>query len=213
MGHHCKRQSAQQQHRIAKYAEKVEANHFFNLLTSPQLLETVEAQLPEHRERYYPPTVTLSMFLRQTMSADGSCQNAVNEAVVNQLLSGLPGRSTHPAGGCRSHRAGGGGWRGRQVDLVDGKTVGRTDTEATQACYPQQGQQAPGVGFPLARLVGVMSLATGAVLDVAMGPYQGKSTGEYGLFRRLKESFVEGDVMLADSYFCSYFLNLRSSIS
>jgi|TARA_B100000315_G_scaffold145453_1_gene134378 hypothetical protein len=228
MKHHCKRHCAQQQRRIAKQVKKVDASHFFNLLTGPQLLETVEAQLPPHRERQYPPTMTLAMFLGQTLSADGSCQNAVDEAVVNQLLSGLPVASAHTGGYCLArqrlplamvstlarqsgtllgeHTPKAWLWRGRQVKLVDGTTVSMPDTEENQACFPQHGQQASGVGFPLARLVGVMSLATGAVLDVAMGPYQGKGTGEYGLFRRLKNAFVEGDIMLADSYFCSYFL-------
>ncbi len=45
-----------------------------------------------------------------------------------------------------------------------------------------------------------------AVIDAAMGPYKGKCTGEYGLFRRIREAFVEGDIMLVGSYFCSYFL-------
>ena len=72
--------------------------------------------------------------------------------------------------------------------------------------FPQPGGQASGVGFPQARLVGVISLSNGAVLDAAMAAYQGKGTGEHGLFRGLKGSFVEGDVMLADGYYCSYSL-------
>ena len=80
------------------------------------------------------------------------------------------------------------------------------DTEANQARFPQHGGQVPGVGFPLARIVGVISLSHGALLDAAMGAYQGKGTGEHGLFRELQEAFVEGDMMLADSYYCSYFL-------
>ena len=59
------------------------------MLTGPELLGRLEALLPEYRERKYPPTVTLAMFLGQVLSADGSCQNAVNEAVVSQLLRGL----------------------------------------------------------------------------------------------------------------------------
>ena len=59
------------------------------------------------------------------------------------------------------------------------------DTPENQARYPQQGGQKPGVGFPIARLVAVTSLAHGAVLDVAMGPYKGKGTGEHSLFREL----------------------------
>jgi hypothetical protein len=54
--------SAQQQRCISKQVQKAEVNHFFNLLTSPQMLDIVEAQLPEHRESKYPPTLVLSMF-------------------------------------------------------------------------------------------------------------------------------------------------------
>jgi len=49
---------------IARRAKATEAIEFFNVLTSPALLETTEALLPEHRERLYPPTVALSMFMR-----------------------------------------------------------------------------------------------------------------------------------------------------
>ena len=61
------------------------------------------------------------------------------------------------------------------------------------------------MGFPLTRLVGVISLASGALL-AALGPCQGKGTGEHALFRELHEVFVAGDLMLADSYYCTYFL-------
>lgn len=225
---HCNRPSLPQQRRLAKQAQKIDANHFFNLLTGPQLLETVEAQLPEHRERHYPPTLTLSMFLGQVMSADGSCQNTVNEALVNRLLSGMSVSSANTGGYCiarqrlpqemvstlarqtgvllGAHTPTGWLWRGRHVKLVDGTTVSMPDTEANQVRFPQPGGQAPGVGFPLARLVGVISLSNGAVLDAAMAAYQGKGTGEHGLFRGLNGSFIEGDVMLADGYYCSYFL-------
>jgi hypothetical protein len=63
---------------IASRANSTQAVEFFNLLTSPELLQTTEALLPKHRERLYPPTVTLSMFIRQVLEADGSCQKAVN---------------------------------------------------------------------------------------------------------------------------------------
>ena len=209
-------------------ASEVDAMHFFNLLTSPELLEELEALLPEHRERRYPPTVTLAMFLGQVLSADGSCQNAVNEAVINRLLSGLSAQNAATNAYCMArqrlpqqmiqelaYRVAAGleartpkawRWRGRPVKLTDGTTTLMADTPANQASFPQHGQQERGAGFPIARLVGVISLDHGAVLDVAMGPYKGKGTGEYGLFRQLKECFSAGDVMVADSYYCSYFL-------
>ena len=92
------------------------------------------------------------------------------------------------------------------MKLVDGTTVSMPDTAENQARFPQHGQQEAGVGFPLARLVGVIALSNGAVLDAGIGPYQGKDTGEHGLFRGLKRCFYDGYVMLADGYFCSYFL-------
>ena len=228
MGHNFNCRSVQQQRRFAKRAQKVDANHFFNLLTDPRLLGLVEAQLPAHRERQFPPTLTLAMFLGQIMSADGSCQNAVNGALVARLLAGMNPGSTSTSGYCQARQrlpqemvgmlARQSGallgeqtppawlWQGRPVKLVDGTTVSMPDTAENQARFPQHGQQEPGVGFPLARLVGVIALSHGAVLDAGIGPYHGKGTGEHGLFRGLRRCFSEGDVMLADSYFCSYFL-------
>ena len=80
------------------------------------------------------------------------------------------------------------------------------DTSENQAVYPQPSTQAPGVGFPLARLVMVICLATGAALDAAIGPHNGKGSGELALVRSLLEGFRPGDVMLADALYCNYFL-------
>jgi hypothetical protein len=52
----------------------------------------------------------------------------------------------------------------------------------------------------------VICLATGAALDVAVGPHSGKGSGELGLVRRLLKGFSPGDVMLADALYCNYFL-------
>jgi hypothetical protein len=208
--------SQQQAREIGRRARQVDSMDFFNLITGPELLETLEALLPEYRERKFPPTVTLAMFLGQVLRADSSCQNAVNEAIVNQLLQGADAVSANTGGYCQArdrlplelvremgrrcgvmmnkHTPQGWLWRGRHVKLTDGTTTLMPDTERNQA------------GFPIARLVCVMSLANGAVLDVAMGPYKGKGTGEYGLFHELLGCFSPGDVMLADSYYCSYFL-------
>jgi hypothetical protein len=220
--------SQQQVREIRRRAKQVGSMDFFNLITGPELLERLEALLPEYRERKFPPTVTLAMFLGQVLRADGSCQNAVNEAIVNQLLQGVAAVSANTGGYCQArerlpidlvrelarqtgvmmnqHTPQGWRWRGRHVKLTDGTTTLMPDTAENQAQFPQHGSQEKGAGFPIARLVCVMSLANGAVLDVAMGPYQGKGTGEYGLFRELLGCFARGDVMLADSYYCSYFL-------
>ena len=221
-------QMHQHRSRIQRRAKSTRAVEFFNILTSPQLLETTEALLPEHRERLYPPTVTLSMFLRQTLEADGSCQKAVNGWAAQRAADGLSACSTRTGAYCRARQRlplemvqtltrqtgrllsqkalAPWQWRGRAVKLVDGTGLSMPDTPRNQAKYPQPSTQESGVGFPLARLVAVICLSTGAALDAALGPHSGKGSGELGLVRGLLGSFEPGDVMLADALYCNYFL-------
>jgi hypothetical protein len=219
-----------QQHRksVGRRARQIEAVGFFNVLTGPELLEQTEVHLPEHRERLYPPTVTLAMFMKQSLNEDRSCQKAVNGWAAQRVAEGLSANSVDTAAYCRarqrlpvemvmaltretgrllSERAPQGWrWRGRTVKLVDGSTISMPDTAANQSCYPQPCSQAAGVGFPLARILAVICLSSGAVLQAAIGPYQGPGNSELGLLRSLGEIFCAGDVMLADALFCNYFL-------
>jgi hypothetical protein len=95
-------------------------------------------------------------------------------------------------------------WRGRHAKLVDGFTFTMPDTPANQQTFPQQNTQAVGVGLPIARACAVLSLATAAIHDVAVGPYQGKETGETALLRKMLGSFNAGDVVVFDRYYGSY---------
>ena len=97
-------------------------------------------------------------------------------------------------------------WQGKEVKLVDGFTFTMPDTPENQEAFPQSNTQSPGVGFPMARVCAVLSLANAAIADVAIGPYAGKETGETALLRNILHAFQPGDVMLADRYFCSFFM-------
>jgi hypothetical protein len=97
-------------------------------------------------------------------------------------------------------------WLGRHVKIGDGTTLLTPDTEANQAEWPQARTQKPGVGFPILRLVVLLSLATAALCGLAIGPYKGKETGEPALLRELLDRFQRGDVFLGDCAFCSYFM-------
>jgi len=97
-------------------------------------------------------------------------------------------------------------WQGKEVKLVDGFTFTMPDTPENQAEFPQAKTQEPGVGFPIARACAVLSLANAVIHDVAMGPYVGPETGETALLRKVIDTFKPGDVMLADRYFCSFFM-------
>jgi Transposase DDE domain len=218
----------QQQRQIKRRVHAADAVEFFNILTAPELLQITEAHLPEYRERLYPPTVTLSMFLSQALSADRSCQQVVNAWQAQRVAEGLSAHSVLTGGYCRARqrlpqgmvdalvRASGQLvsqrarrewlWQGRAVKLLDGTTMSMPDTLANQQCFPQSCRQAAGVGFPLARLVGVICLATGAVLNAAVGACVGKGGSELALTRQLYEAFQRSDIALGDALYCNYFL-------
>jgi hypothetical protein len=78
------------------------------------------------------------------------------------------------------------------------------DTPANQAAYPQPVAQKPGLGFPLARLGAVFSLACGALVDLGICRYAGKGQSELGMLRTLWGIFLPGDVVLADRLMCAW---------
>lgn len=226
--HPKRRAAAHQQQRVRRHGADSDSYAFFNLLTSPELLDQVESLVPEYRERLFPPTETLSMFLAQALSADRSCQKAVDDAAIKRLAGGLPVCSTHTGAYCRARarlpvdmlstlarhtgrliaeqapRAW--HWEGRPVRLVDGTTLPMPDTPDNQQAYPQPRSQEPGLGFPLCRLVGILCLGSGAVLDAAIGCYRGKGGDEQSLLRTMLDTLKAGDLLLGDAYYATYFL-------
>ena len=199
----------------------------FNLLTSDLLFDELESRLPQHRERCFPPTETLAMFVSQSLNSDRSCQQIVNQAAVQRLLTGLPVCSTHTGGYCRARQrlpldlvsglASHVGqqidqqvperwrWQGRRVRLVDGTTVTMPDTSANQAAYPKHGGQKSGLGFPICRIVGITCLSSGALLNAAVGCFNGKGGDEQTLLRSIQDTLEPGDMLLGDAFFPTYF--------
>ena len=97
-------------------------------------------------------------------------------------------------------------WLGLHAKLVDGFTFTIPDTVENQRESPQSKSQKPGIGFPIARAVAILSLATACVMDLAVGPYAGKETGETALLRQLLDSFASGDVAVMDRFYCSFMM-------
>ncbi len=97
-------------------------------------------------------------------------------------------------------------WQGLEVYIADGTHVSMPGTPENRAVYPQPVVQQEGIGFPLARLAVLLSLATGACLDLAVAPYPGKGTGETSLLRLMCDSLRPGDVVVADALFDNYFI-------
>ena len=90
---------------------------------------------------------------------------------------------------------------GRRVMIVDGTGISMPDTPQNQAVWPQPAGQQPGCGFPMLKLVGLFSLASGALLEAATGNLH---VHESTLFRGLWSKLQKGDIVLADRGFSSY---------
>jgi Transposase DDE domain len=162
------------------------------------------------------------------LSDDHSCDEAVDRLQKARYDQGLPAVSPETTSYCAArdrlpegvfwelaHRTGRAipekadlSWlfHGRSVKIIDGTTVVMPDTARNQEAYPQPSSQAPGLGFPIARLLVVFSLAVGTVLEAAMGRYQGKQTSELALLRMVIDQFRPGDIVLADRSYCSYWV-------
>jgi hypothetical protein len=199
---------------------------FLEILSRPLVERACRHHNHPFRDRVYTPWVTLGIFLTQILSQDQSCDEALEHFQKFRYDRGLPAVAPKTTSYCEArqrlpedllwdlmrrtghtvqHQASD-DWlfHGRAVKIVDGTTLLMPDTPANQAAYPQLTSQAAGLGFPIARLLVVFSLAVGTVLEAAMGPYQGKQTGEQSLLRQLIDHFRPRDVILADRFHCSY---------
>jgi hypothetical protein len=201
---------------------------FADVLTEASILEVLSAHGVGYRDRVFGPVTTVWGFLSQVLSDDHSCRDAVTRVIAHRAASGLEVCSPNTASYCNARArlptgvlrtlakrtawelqagaADGWKWHGRDVFIADGSHVSMPDTPQNQAAYPQVYNQQPGVGFPLARLAVLLSLATGACHDLAIAPYAGKGTGETTLLRRMYEALRPGDVVVADALFDDYFL-------
>jgi len=94
-------------------------------------------------------------------------------------------------------------WCGHHVRVVDGSSVTAPDTPANQKAFPQQSVQKPGCGFPIIRLVALLSLATGMLTAWATGSW---SRHEVGLLQTLWDYLRPDEVLLADRGFCNWAL-------
>ena len=172
------------------------------------------------------PLVTLNAFIFQVLSDDGSCKQAVAGVLIDRIVDGQSAntvntgpyckarqrlplkelRAATTAAGLRLHNQALSVWRwkGYNVVLTDGATVQMPDTPENQADFPQLDSQKPGLGFPIARMVVLISLAAGTVLDYSLGAYQGKGTGETSLLSLLFGSLSAGDLLMADRYYCTF---------
>ena len=201
---------------------------FADILTEASIRDVLNEQGVKYRDRVFSPITTIWGFLSQVLSEDHSCRDAVSRIIAQRAANGKTVCSPNTASYCNARSriltnvlstlatrtaeelqtsvADQWKWNGRSVFIVDGSSVSMPDTPENQRKYPQPPTQATGLGFPLARIAVLLSLATGACHDLAIAPYKGKGTGETNLFRRMYDTLKPGDVVLADALFDDYFI-------
>jgi len=194
-----------------------------DLISQPRLLEIIQEESSKYRNRLYSPMQTLCMFISQAISSDSSCQKAVNEvALFNSSQSVATGGyckarqrlNETMVSKCAKAVAKSNEerilkkwcWQEKTVYLVDGTTLIMPDTPANQETYPQTSVLPKGLGFPICRVVGIISLASGSLIDACVSPYHGKGASEQTLLRSMLGTFKRGDVVLADAFYSTYFL-------
>ena len=192
---------------------------FTDVLTDDVVADALAA-VGHWLDRIFSPLVTLRLFLGQVLSPDHSCRAAVARPNAHRAARGQRPCSARTGAYCRARRRlpeaffsaaacsvgrsldakaeRGWLWRGRRVYLFDGTTVTMPDTPENQAAYPQVYNQGAGLGFPVARVGAVISLACGAVVNLGFCRYAGKGEGEVSLLRRLWDVLAPGDVLVAD---------------
>jgi hypothetical protein len=179
------------------------------------------------RRRVFMPAATFWSFLAQVLSPTQPCREAVRqvqamrrlrrkstiasgtgaycqarrrlpEPVLERISEGIAGMLAEAAAPARL-------WRGLRVGVVDGTGASMPDTPANQAAWPQSRRQKPGCGFPVMKLVGLFSLATGAVHSVATGTLH--DAEQVLLCRQLWNPLCHAfDLLLGDRAFGSYAL-------
>lgn len=217
--------------RVQPYRQQVRDDPdlcFTKLLPQEQIEAALERHQVRYRKRLYTPLVTIWTFLYQVLATDQSCRAAVARLLARWCVGekGLGSAKTDPYCKARERlpeplladlaRHSGAELQaqvrpsqllqGRPIQIADGTPLSMPDTPENQEAYPQQAAQKEGLGFPILRLVGLISLSCGAVLDVALAPYHGKQTGETALLRQLLGSLRTGDILLADAIFCNYWM-------
>jgi hypothetical protein len=200
--------------------------HQFESLFTPLIPRWRLAQQeegPHSRDRCWNLRLVFWTFLWQVAQAGAACREAIRQAQACCLLAGrkLPPDQASPycqaRGGLPLERlqeihdglvkdaqariAAQDLWCGHHVYAVDGSTVTAPDTPENQALYPQQSVQKPGCGFPIIRLVALLSLATGLLTAWATGHWH---QHELTLLQRLWDHLRAGDVLLGDRGFCNW---------
>ena len=166
--------------------------------------------------------------MNQVVNEDKSCNKALTQESLLQAANGQPPLTTHNSAYCKARkrlseeglhdlfRSSGQRlddaspeswkWHKRRVVMTDGTTTSMPDTQENQKAWPQHASQKQGVGFPVVRLLCLITLGSGALLETVMAPCTGKGSGEQSLLLQVLPRLAQNDIVLGDALFETYFI-------
>lgn len=190
--------------------------------------ELIDQHSSTKRVRVYSHAVTFWAFLTQVFSEDASCARAVAcvQQWCRQLKIPVPSSNTSSFVEARHrlpenmlkaihhdllrqfdrHGCSDDLWRGHVVKAVDATSAQMPDTARNQTKYPQPSSQAPGCGFPVIQLIGVINLITGAWEEFVESDL---SVHEHRGFDLLYGCVTENEILVVDRAYTSYELVAR----
>ena len=92
-------------------------------------------------------------------------------------------------------------WCGLRTLLADGSSTIAPDTADSQTAFGQSGEQKPGCGFPLPKVLALFDAATGLILELLAFPLR---THEQSKVWKLHPLLGAGDVLVGDRGLCSF---------
>jgi hypothetical protein len=92
-------------------------------------------------------------------------------------------------------------WCGLRPLLVDGSSTIAPDRANLQRAFGQPGEQKPGCGFPIPKVLGLFDAATGLILELLAFPLR---THEQSKVWKLHPLLGPGDLLVGDRGLCSF---------
>jgi hypothetical protein len=159
------------------------------------------------------PVATVSLVLLQVLHGNTACQHVVHfgrwaftASAFCQARKRLPlGVWEHLLGrvaeAARRATAAEARWRGHRVWIADGSSFSMPDTTELRDHFGQPGCQRPRCGFPVARLLVLVDMATGLLARAIAAPLRSHDMTHIEAVHR---ELDRDDVLLADRAFCSF---------
>jgi DDE family transposase len=165
------------------------------------------------RERVLTPAVTMKLFILQVLhgnTAISALRHLTNIDVADSSY--CQARARLPLAGvaaavsqlcCEGGRSieNAAAWLGRRVLMTDATSVTTPDTPALQKLWPQPQPHKAGCGFPAIKLLCLLDLATGMIMQVTM---MCMNVHEMSQLAGPHAGLRRGDVLMGDRAFCSF---------